>query len=241
MATGAEPLPGQDAASTLLTFVEKINQNVYRVLNNTGSTISQGDYVLIHGLLGVANQEAVDDAYFDLLVDDEIEIQVDDLVTGALTFGTIYQTVYFNSDLGQFADTVGYGIPVGIVSKIKDSNGVVKFFNLKKMLPLTGETMQLEIEVAADASSGIVFPLGFDYKILDAIVYATATSGSGTVTLSDGTNDISDAMVIAVVDTRAVPLTLDETYNTIVGPEVLTLTTNGAADRCRVLLTIKAV
>ena len=35
--------------------------------------------------------------------------------------------------------------------------------------------------------------------------------------------------------------TIDETKNTIIGPEVLTVTTVNAGDRCRLLLTIKAV
>lgn len=241
MATGAEPLPGQDLASTQLTFVEKIRENAYRVLNDTGATIEQGDYVVIHGLFGIANQEAVNGAYFTLLVDDEIEVQVDDLVTGALIFATLYQTVYFNPALKKFADTVGYGIPIGILSKVKDSGGVIKFFNLVKTMPLSGEASVLELEIEADASAGIEFPLGYDLKILDAVVYPTVSNAAATLTISDGTDDISDAMVIAVADTRVVPLTLDETYNTISGVKVLTLTTNGAADRCRVLLTIKAV
>ena len=241
MATGAEPLPAQDAAIDGMAFVEKIEQGVYRVLNNTGATIDQYDYVLIHGLLGVAYQEAVDGAYFNLLVDNEIEIHADDLVIGALTFGTIYQTVYFNQALGQFADLPGYGIPVGILSEVKDSGGVIKFFNLRKTMPLTGEVSVLELEIEADATGGLTFPLGYDFKVLDAVVYPTVSNAAATLTLSDGTNPISDAMVIAVTDTRVVPATLDETYNTISGAEVLTLTTNGAADRCRVLLTIKAV
>jgi len=241
MATGAEPLPAQDAAVDGMAFVEKIEQGVYRVLNNTGATIDQYDYVLIHGLLGVAYQEALDGAYFNLLVSDEIEVQADDLVTGALTFGTIYQTVYFNQALGQFSDLPGYGIAVGILSKIKDSNGVIKFFNLVKVMPLSGETSIIELEIAEDATGGITFPLGYDYKILDAALFCTAASGSGTLTISDGTDDISDAMICAVLDTRTAVETIDETFSTITGVKVLTLTTNGAADRCRVLLTVKAV
>jgi hypothetical protein len=241
MATGSEPLPGQDIASTLNTFVEKIKENAYRILNNTGATITQGDYVLIHGLLGIANQTALNGAYFDLLVDGEIEVQADDLVTGALTFGTIYQTVYFNQALGQFSDLPGYGIPIGILSKIKDAQGIIKFFNLKKRMVLAGETETIELEVAVDASAGITFPLGYDYKILDVVAYCTAANAGGTVTLSDGAAAISDAMIIAVANTRVAAATIDETKNTITDAEVLTVTTNGAADRCRMLLTVKAV
>lgn len=96
--------------------------------------------------------------------------------------------------------------------------------------------------ITADATGGVnVFSsLGtsFQFEIIDITVQARAASASGTALLSDGTNSISDAIIMAVdtVITRAG--TLDDTYTTILVGEQLVITTNGAADRG--LVTIKA-
>lgn len=236
----APTFPVQDGDYAGLVFVEKIKQNVYRLLNNSGVTIEQGDYLLFNGLLGVALQEALDTEYFDMQIDDEVELQASALVAGFSTFATPYQNVYFNPTLQQFSDSSAHGIPVGKLSQIKDSNGAIKFFNLVKS-DIQNDTQVIEFEVAEDASAGLAFDPGYDFKILDVIAFSTVNQAAATVKLTDGANDITDAMVIAVVDTRVVPVTIDETYNTITGAEVLTIITNAAADRCRLLLTIKAV
>lgn len=232
----------QDTRSKYMVFVEKINQNVYRMYNGSGAAVNQGDYMYINGLFGVVLQDAANTEYFDFKVDDEIEIHADDLTTGANTFGTLYQNVYFNAADASFADDPAYGLLVGLLSQVKDSDGMIKFFNMKKNPGLPGELIQFEIDVDADATSGKEINLGVDFKLLDVVLYCTATSGSGTAKLTDGTNDITNAITCAVVDTRGVPATIDETYAEITAAsETLTVVTNGAADRCRLLLTVKAV
>lgn len=236
----AFPVNG-DTADLKMVYHEKMEQQVYRLLNNTGSAVTQGDYILIHGFFGIVLQTVADGLYFGLRVDDEIEIQANDLNTSANTFGTLYQTVYYNPTDKEFADDPAYGYPVGKLSKIKDSDGAIVFFNLTKMMPLAGSVQTVEFVIGADASAGLTFDPGFDYEVLDMVVYSQATVVAETLTVGDGTNDITNAIDIDTVDTRAVPATIDETYKEISGTDVLTFTALTSAGRARVLLTIKAV
>ena len=231
-----------DTRSKYMVYVEKLSDGVLRLLNNSGAAVAQGDYILYNGFLGVVLQDAADTEYFDMRIDDEIEVQASDLTTGADTFATLYQDVYFNPAAGEFADDPAFGIPVGKLSVVKDANGCIKFFNLAKTIAPGSEPFQVEIEITADATSGKAIDLGLDVKLLDVVLYCTVSNASGTVKLTDGTNDITDAMTAAVVDTRAAAATIDETYNEItVASETLTAVTNGAADRARLILTLKAV
>jgi hypothetical protein len=89
--------------------------------------------------------------------------------------------------------------------------------------------------ITADATSGVnVFDsLGvpFDIEIIDIVVQARATSGSGTVQLSDGTNNISDAVAMATDTNITRAGTLNDAYSALTKGDQLILTTNGAADR----------
>jgi hypothetical protein len=237
----APVFPVSDGDYTGMVYVEKIEQNVYRLLNNSGASVAQGDYLLFNGMFGVVLQDAANTEHFDFQIDDQIELQANDLDATYNTFATLYQTVYFNAANGVFSDDPASGVPVGKLSQVKDADGCIKFLNFRKTdLDSSGAAI-VEFEISADASSGVVYDPGFDFKLLDMVVYSTASVALATVTASDGTNNISDAIDIATANTRAVPATLDETYNTIEGTEALTFTTNSAADRCRIIMTIKAV
>jgi hypothetical protein len=231
-------LPVEDTY-TKMVFHEKIADGVFRIYNGSGATVNQGDYVYIGGMLGVALQKALNTEYFDLRVDDEMEVATDALTAGANTFGTLYQGVYFNPAGGTFGDNAGTGIFVGRLSMEKDTNGNIKFFNQAKGTP--SGPFQIELNVAADASAGLEFDLGFDYAILDVVAFSTATVPSATATLSGGTNDITNALDIDTVSVRTAATTIDNVYRTISGTDVLTVTTASAADRCRLVLTVQAV
>jgi len=89
--------------------------------------------------------------------------------------------------------------------------------------------------ITADATGGLdVFGTAgapFDCEIVDIIVQCRAANASGTAKLTDGTNDISDAVIMAVdkVVTRAG--TIDDVYSSISAGDTLQVVTNGADDR----------
>ena len=90
----------------------------------------------------------------------------------------------------------------------------------------------LSYEITADASAGLeIGSFPEDIAIVDIVVQCTTANASGTVTISDGTNDISDAIACAVLDTIGRAGTIDATYSSISAGDALTVTTNGALDR----------
>lgn len=100
----------------------------------------------------------------------------------------------------------------------------------------------IQNEIIVDASAGKKIydanaPCGFE--IFDVIVQARATSGSGTVKLTDGTNDITDAIACDTDKAIARAGTIDNDYSTIALNGTLELVTNGAADRCLVTILVR--
>lgn len=71
----------------------------------------------------------------------------------------------------------------------------------------------ITIDVTADASAGKTVALPFPIRIIDVVLIATATSALGTMKLTDGTHDITDAMACATLDTQARASTIDVTYS----------------------------
>lgn len=94
----------------------------------------------------------------------------------------------------------------------------------------------LEYEITADASSGLSVTVPFGIKIIDVTAIATATSASGTVKLTDGTNDITDAIAIATDTNIDRAATIDDAYNTVAANGTLKVVTNGANDRADVYI-----
>ena len=231
-------LPAQESVDAKMVFVEKLMDGVIRVYNGSGSAVNQGDFMIINGLVGVVLQDAIATGYFDFQYDDQIEVEANDLATGAATFGTLYQKVYFNPTTAKFADNSLYGIEVGFLSQIKDSAGCIKFIKTKKELR-SGDILDVEINITADATLGIEYFPGIAYKLLDVVGYSTATKTSETLTISDGTAAISNALDIDTVDIRVVPTTLDETYTDIAVTEALTFSSLTADGRVRFVIKIK--
>lgn len=95
-------------------------------------------------------------------------------------------------------------------------------------------TVAIQYEITADASSGVnlyTASVPFDMTIVSVKVEARATSAGGTVTVSDGTNAITDAIIMAADTVTTVDGTIDDAYSTLAAGDTLTLTTNGADDR----------
>lgn len=227
-----------DTRNAQNVYIEKIENQIYRVLNNTGATINQGDYVLLHGFFGVALQEAANNIYFDLRVDDEMEVQANDLVTGKDTFGTIYQTVYFNNTSKEFSDTSGFGYPVGKLSRVKDSDGSIRFFNLVKNIPLDDE-IAIDLNVDEDASAGLQFDLGFNgtVKAVRAISTLSNTSATAILENSAGTA-ITNAIDIDTLDAFFWATSIIAATR-VITDGILQVDTAAAADRCLITVIIK--
>lgn len=94
-------------------------------------------------------------------------------------------------------------------------------------------SLQVEkVSVTASGASGVAattIPVGAE--IVNVVVQATATSGSGSVTVRIGGagSDISDAITMAVEDAVTSASTIDQTYK-IVGADGIEVVTNADAD-----------
>ena len=101
---------------------------------------------------------------------------------------------------------------------------------LNQVTPVT-----VKCAITADASSGLAFEVPFPMNIYEVVAVCTTANASGTATVSDGTNDISDAVAMAVLDAVDRASTIDSTYSSVSGS--ITVTTNGANDRGVVYVT----
>ena len=122
--------------------------------------------------------------------------------------------------------------------------------NWKKIVKIAENTPRvqtpvfIEYDVEADATGGLsIFNANAPYKfeIVDVIVEARATSGSGTVKLTDGTNDITDTIACATDTAIDRAATIDDTYKTVLKNGTLKVVANGAADRGRITILAKIV
>ena len=90
-----------------------------------------------------------------------------------------------------------------------------------------------ELLTATDASSGVNiydgnFPFGA--YITNVTVICTKTVGSGTIKLSDGTTDITDAIACATDKAVDYAATIDDAAYQLEKNDTLTITSNGATD-----------
>lgn len=112
---------------------------------------------------------------------------------------------------------------------------------LRATQKLTGEdssslmapVLYINYAVTADATSGLTITsnLPFAIEILDVIVQCTTANALGTLKLTDGTNDITDAMVCAVDKVIVRAGTIDDAYSGLAAASTIKVVANGAADR----------
>lgn len=96
-----------------------------------------------------------------------------------------------------------------------------------------GVPFAIEYEIAADASSGvdIIASVAQKFRVVDIVVEARATSGSGTVIVRNGTTGISAAIAMAADEAVARAADMVAAEATFEVGDVLNVITNGAADR----------
>ena len=96
--------------------------------NTTGADLETNDFTVIAPYVGVVDADALSTADVSLFVADGLEIEANELVTGEDTFATLFQTVYFDPSTLAFSDTsAATYYPVGYLTQVKDSNGMIKF------------------------------------------------------------------------------------------------------------------
>lgn len=98
--------------------------------------------------------------------------------------------------------------------------------------------------VTADATGGLkIFdenaPVGL--RIRDVIVECTAANASGTLKITDGTSDITNAIVCAVDKTITRAGTIDDAKSSIAEGGSLSVVANGASDRGTVTLVCERI
>ena len=159
----------------MTVFVDSEKRDHVRVYNGSGSAIVEGQFVILDGYCGVADQAIADGAYGSLHVEEGIEIQTSDLVTGEKTFATLGQAVYWKAADSAFSDTSTAGYyKVGILTKILAS-GVIRFEKLRhpELVPAALKFSDLaDVNAAAPTNN-------------DTLKYDTATAKWVVVAVTD--------------------------------------------------------
>lgn len=83
--------------------------------------------------------------------------------------------------------------------------------------------------VAATASYTLALSREFDIEVIDAWAVPTAAAGGGTVTVQNGSDAISSAIVAAVDTTKTHTTLIDDDHARVGKNETLTVTTANAA------------
>ena len=101
----------------MTVFVDKEKNEHVRVYNGSESAIVAGQFVVLDGYCGIADEAIASGSYGSIHVEEGIEVQSSDLVTGEKTFATLGQKVYWKAADSAFSDTetAGYYV-VGAVS-----------------------------------------------------------------------------------------------------------------------------
>jgi len=196
------------------------------VTNGLGRTALDAELVLIGSYFGnVCEYGGIANG-----ASGKIDISDDRIIrTGqieATTTFTVGGVVYFvpggSSAAGKlYGVATALGVPVGICVEEEGAGGAhtaVAFRpfaqNQKDALDdISVKTIAYEITTGAAA---IVVPgLHAGDKIVDVSLFATGASTNGTIKLTNGTNDITNAMTCAVDKTVARAGTIDDAYNTL--------------------------
>jgi len=89
----------------------------------------------------------------------------------------------------------------------------------------------IAFEITTGAASVKIFDQSAPYKfeVVDVVIQPRGASANGTMKLTDGTNDITDAMTCAVDKTKARDATIDDAYSTIEKNQTLEVVCAGDA------------
>jgi hypothetical protein len=117
-------------AANVYIKVENVDHRL--LTNDTGADMSQYDFGVVGPFAAVADEDVTSGSTGGYHIEEGITVQTDELKTAENTFGTLYQSVYWDSVNLKFSDTetAGYYL-VGYLTKVKDSAGVIEFEKLR--------------------------------------------------------------------------------------------------------------
>jgi hypothetical protein len=107
-------------------FVENEAGGYVRLVNTTGAEVVAGEFCILGGVSGVAQETIANGAVGNFMVGAGAKISTDSLTTSEDTFGTGNQDVYFETTGKTFSDTktIGY-YKVGQLAEVKASGKIV--------------------------------------------------------------------------------------------------------------------
>jgi hypothetical protein len=223
----------------------EITENDTQVLvtNNLGRAATQREIVYLDGYIGeVMEYDGIANAATGRInIDPERTVRTAQMeATDTFVVG---QIVYFlsggSSAAGEVRATPEAGsVPYGKCIGFGGTGGAHTYVEIRPF-SISGESAPGSVLKVAT----IVVPTGSDAggtpvvdtsipvgaKILDVVARTTTANASATATVSDGTNAITDAIVMAVLDVQTRATTIDTTYATITSAGV-TVTTNATGD-----------
>lgn len=96
---------------------------------------------------------------------------------------------------------------------------------------IEGAPVVVKVVIDADYTGEKSVTIPYDMEVIDVVVQCTAANSNGTLTLKNGTNAISDAIICAVDKTITRAATIDDAYSTLYTTSTVTVDANGAKDR----------
>ncbi len=229
---------GEDTRTNYLVYVEREDVKSIRFLNDTGATLTAGDFIIFHGFVGEVQETTAAGLEFTLKISEEVIIQTSDLKTGS-TFATLGQAVFYNENTEEFDDE-GDGLEIGKLIQVKSSAGEIVFAKTIRSLPGSNVVGMLEIIVDADHTTPVDHDLGVpNFEIIDVIVRTTATVGGGTVLLSDSASAAITDAIVAATDTAITRAGTIDPANSEITDGIVEVTTANAGDRAVVTLLVK--
>ena len=96
---------------------------------------------------------------------------------------------------------------------------------------IEGAPVVVKVVIDADYTGEKSVTIPYDMEVIDVIVQCTGANTNGTLTLKNGTNAISDAIVCAVDTTITRAGKIDDAYSTLYTTSTVTVVAHGANDR----------
>ena len=193
------------------------------VTNNLGRTAKYGELVYLGGYFGeVREYNGIANA-----ASGRININADRIirtqqVKDTTTF-TVGQPVYFLSG-GSSAAGLLYGVatlnavPVGVCIAEEGTGGAQTAVTFRPYTQGSADAKavtQVVYKVTTGAAAIVVPTLKQGDEIIDVMIIPTGASTNGTIKITDGTSDITDAMTCAVDKTIARAKTIDDAKSTL--------------------------